>query len=119
MSPFVRNLLILAGVAAAVLVLNLEVTLVTVGLLLRIAFFIAIAVAAYFFWRDFARREISTWPSRAQWVVYGAVALFVVDLGWWFLVGGLSGRDALACILVAAACVFAAWRTWRDQRTYV
>ncbi len=118
MSPFIRNLLILAGVALAVVVLNLEVTLVTVGLLVRIAFFIAIAVAAYFYWRDFARAEIATWPSRAQWVIYGAVALFVVDLGWWFL-GGLSGRDALAFLLVAAACVFAAWRTWRDQRTYV
>ena len=117
MSPFIRNLLILAGVAGAVLVLNLEVALVTVGLLLRIAFFIAIAVAAYFYWRDFARSEISTWPSRAQWVVYGAVGLFVVDLGWLFLVG-VSGRDALACFLVAGACVFAAWRTWRDQRTY-
>ena len=50
-------------------------------------------------------------------MVYGAVVLFVVDLGWLFL-GGLSGRDALAFILVAAACVFAGWRTWRDQQRY-
>jgi hypothetical protein len=117
-SPFVRNLLILAGVALVVLVLNLEVALITVGVLLRIAFILAIAVAVYFFWRDFGRREMSTWPARAQWVVYGAAALLIVDLGWLFL-GGLSGPDALAFILVAAACVFAAWRTWRDQRTYL
>jgi hypothetical protein len=118
MSPFIRNLLILAAVALVVLLLNLEVALITVGVLLRIAFLIAIVVAVYFFWRDFARREISTWPARAQWVVYGAAALLVVDIGWLFL-GGLSGPDALAFILVAAACIFAGWRTWRDQRTYI
>ena len=118
MSPFIRNLLILAAVALVVLVLNLEVALITVGVLLRVAFILAIAVAVYFFWRDFGRREMSTWPARAQWVVYGAAALLLVDLGWLFL-GGLSGPDALAFILVAAACVFAAWRTWRDQRTYL
>jgi hypothetical protein len=117
MTPFIRNLLILAGVALVVLLLNLEVALMTVGVLLRIAFLIAIVVAVYFFWRDFGRREMSTWPARAQWVVYGAAALLVVDVGWLFL-GGLSGPDALAFILVAAACVFAGWRTWRDQRTY-
>jgi hypothetical protein len=117
-SPFVRNLLILAGIAAIVLVLNLEVALLTVGVLLRIAFFLAIAVVAYMFWRDFARREIATWPSRAQWVVYGALALLVADLGWWFF-GSLSGRDALVFFVVAAICVFAGWRTWRDQQTYV
>lgn len=118
MTPFIRNLLILAGVALAVLVLNLEVALVTVGVILRIAFVLAIALFVYVFWRDFGRSEMSTWPARAQWVVYGAAALFVVDLGWLFL-GGLSGLDALAFILVAAACIFAGWRTWRDQRTYL
>jgi TRAP-type C4-dicarboxylate transport system permease large subunit len=118
LNPFVRNVLILAAVAAAVIVLNLEVALITVGVLLRIAFVLAIAFVAYALWRDFGRREMSTWPARAQWVVYGAAALLVVDIGWLFL-GGLSGRDALAFILVAAACVFAGWRTWRDQQRYV
>jgi len=116
MSPFLRNVLILAGVSVVVLVLNLEVALVTVGLLVRIAFLIAIAVVAYMFWRDFARREISTWPTRAQWVIYGAVALLVVDLVWFFL-GSPSGPDALAFFVVAIVCVFAGWRTWRDQRS--
>jgi len=118
MNPFVRNVLILAGVAALVLVLNLEVALVTVSLLVRIAFLIAIAVAAYLFWRDFARREISTWPSRAQWVIYGAVGLLVIDLVWFFM-WTPSGPDALAFFVVAIVCVFAGWRTWRDQRTYI
>lgn len=118
MNPFVRNLLILAAIAAAVVVLDLEVALVTVGLLLQIAFVLAIAFVVYMLWRDFGRREMSTWPARAQWVMYGAAGILFVDLGWLFL-GGLSGPDALAFVLVAAACVFAGWRTWRDQRSYL
>jgi hypothetical protein len=117
MSPFLRNLLIVAAVALVVVVLNLEVALITVGAIVRFVFFIAIAVVAYFYWRDFGRREIETWESRAQWVFYGAVALLVVDLAWWF-VGGLSGVDALVFFVVAAASVYAAVRTWRDQRRY-
>jgi len=117
-NPFVRNLLILAAVALVVVVLNLEVALATVGAILRIAFLIAIAVVAYFLWRDFGRREIGLWPARAQWVFYSAVALFVVDAGWWLL-SGPSGRDALAAILVAAACVYAGVRTWRERNTLV
>jgi hypothetical protein len=118
MTPFIRNLLIIAAVSALIVVLNLQVAVITAGLLLRIAFIIAIAVVAYFYWRDFGRREISTWPPRAAWVFYGAVALLVVDLGWWML-GGLAGRDLLAAILVAAACGYAGYRTWRYQKNLV
>jgi hypothetical protein len=117
-SPFLRNLLILAGVAVLIVVLNFEVALITVSLLLRIAFFIVIGVVAYFYWRDFGRREISTWPQRAAWVFYAAVALLVVDIGWWML-AGLAGRNLLVAILVAAACGYVGYRTWRDQRNLV
>ena len=115
MTPFIRNLLILALVALAIVVLNAETALATAGTLLRFAFFIAIAVVAYFFWRDVGRREIELWPSLQQWVFYGAVALFVVDLGWW-LFGHPQGRDALAFFVVAGVCVYAAVRTWLDQK---
>jgi hypothetical protein len=115
MTPFIRNLLILAVVAVAIVLLNLQTAVVTAALLLRIAFVIAIAVVAYFYWRDFGRREISTWPQRAAWVFYSAVALLVVDIGWWML-GGLTGRDLLVAILVAAACGYAGYRTWREQK---
>ena len=117
MTPFLRNLLILAVVAAAVVLLNQETALATAGTLLRFAFFIVIGVVAYFFWRDFARREIELWPSRQQRLFYAAVGLFVVDLGWYF-VRGVSGPDALVFFVVAGACIYAAVRTWRDQRTY-
>jgi hypothetical protein len=117
-SPFIRNLLILAAVALAIVILNQETALATAGTLLRFAFFIAIAVVAYFFWRDFGRRELETWSSRQQWVFYGAVGLFVVDLAWWFF-GHLTGRVALVFFVVAGVCVYAAVRTWRDQRRLV
>jgi hypothetical protein len=118
MTPFLRNLLILAAVALVVVLLNLEVAVVTAGLLLRIAFIIAIAVVIYFYWRDFGRREISTWPQRVAWVFYAAAALLIVDIGWWML-GGLAGRNLLVAILVAAACGYVGYRTWRDQRNLV
>jgi hypothetical protein len=115
MTPFIRNLLILAVVAVAIVLLNAETALATASTLIRFAFFIAIAVVAYFFWRDIGRREIELWPTQRQWVFYSAVALFVVDIGWW-LIDHPSGRDALAFILVAAACIYAAVRIWRDQK---
>jgi hypothetical protein len=117
-TPFLRNLLILAAVAIVIVVLNLEVAVITVGLILRIVFIIAIAVVAYLYWRDFGRREISTWSQRAMVVFYAAVALLIVDIGWWMLAGP-KGRDLLVAILVAAACGYAGYRTWRDQQTYV
>jgi len=54
-SPFARNLLILGVVALAIVILNQQTALATAGTLLRFAFFIAIAVVGYFFWRDFGR----------------------------------------------------------------
>jgi hypothetical protein len=118
MSPFVRNLLILAAIAAAIVVLNAETALATAGTLLRFAFFIAIAVVAYFFWRDMGRREIETWQGRKQVIFYSAVALFVVDLGW-LLLGHLKGLDALAFFVVAGVSIYAAVRTWLDGKRLI
>jgi hypothetical protein len=117
MSPFLRNLGILALISLAIVALNLETSLVTASRLLSIAFFIAIAFVLYMLWRDFGRREIELWPRRQQAVFYAAVALLLVDLGWFFL-SSLSGRDALAFFVVAAACVSAGVRTWRGQHRY-
>jgi hypothetical protein len=117
MNPFVRNLAILAGLAVVIVVLNQETALVTAATLLRFAFFIVLGVVAYFFWRDFARREIQTWPSRAATIFYAAVALFVVDLGWYAVVG-ISGRDFLAFLVVAGICIYVGFRTWKRQTTY-
>lgn len=115
-NPFVRNLAILAVVALLIVVLNQETALVTASTLLRFAFFIVMGVVAYFFWRDFGRREIETWPTRAARIFYAAVGLLVLDLGWYAVVG-VSGRDALAFFVVLIICLYVGIRTWRDQRT--
>ena len=117
-NPFLRNLAILALVALLIVLLNLEVALATVGVLIRLAFIIAIAVVAYFFWRDIGRREIETWPTRSARVFYAAIGLGVVDIGWWMFTHP-SGRDALIFFVVAGICGYVAVRTWLDQRTLV
>jgi hypothetical protein len=116
-SPFVRNLAILALVAGLIVLLNAETALATASLLLRVAFFIVIGVVLYLFWRDVARREIATWPQRETRVFYAACALLLVDAGWW-IVDSPSGRDALVSIVVAAVCVYVGFRIWREQRRY-
>jgi hypothetical protein len=116
-SPFLRGMLIIAAISLLVVVLNLETALSTAALLVRIAFFLAIALVAYFFWRDFGRREIAMWETRRQVVFYGAIGLFLADVGWWFA-SSLSGLNALVFFLVAAACIYAAVRTWRAQRRF-
>ena len=116
-SPFLRNLAILALVAVVIVVLNAETALATASALLSVAFFIVIGVVLYFVWRDFGRREIATWGDRAMWVFYAAVALLIVDIGWWF-VSAPQGRNALVSIVVGAICVFVGARTWLEQRRY-
>jgi hypothetical protein len=116
MSPFLRNLAILAGLALAIVLLNQETALVTAATLLRFAFFIVIGVVAYFFWRDIGRREIDTWPARSSRVFYAAVGLFVLDVGWWVVIG-VTGRDVLAALVVGAICVYVGFTTWREQRS--
>jgi hypothetical protein len=115
-NPFVRNLAILAVVAVLIVVLNQETALATAGTLLRFAFVIAAGVVAYLLWRDFGRREISTWPARQAGLFYAAVALLVVDVGW-FMLSSLAGRDALAFVAVLAVSLYVGIRTWRDQRS--
>jgi hypothetical protein len=116
MSPFVRNLAILAAVALAIVLLNQETALATAGTLLRFAFFIVIGVVAYFFWRDIGRREIETWPAHSSRVFYAAVALFVIDVGWWVVIG-IVGRDVLVALVVGAICIYVGVTTWREQRS--
>jgi hypothetical protein len=117
MNPFLRNLGILALVSVLIVVLNAETALVTASLLLRVAFFVVIAVVIYFFWRDVGRHEINTWSDRNTRVFYAACALLVVDAGWWIW-SGPQGRDALVAIAVAAISVYVGVRIWLGQRRY-
>ena len=75
-----RGFLIIALIAAVVVVLSLEEVLATVGGLLQIAFFLAIAFFLFLLWRD-RRSDIEAWADLNQKVFYGAVVLAVVDIG--------------------------------------
>jgi 4-hydroxybenzoate polyprenyltransferase len=116
-NPFLRGMLILAAIAAVIVVLDLEQTLVALGVLARVAFILAIAYFIFLMWRD--RREgISMWPQRARWVFYGAAVVAVADVGvYWY--GGAIGYEVLAFVAIFVLCGIAMWRTWRDQHTYV
>jgi ACR3 family arsenite efflux pump ArsB len=116
-SPFIRNLGILALLAVVIVVFKAQTALATANVLLSVVFAIVIAVVIYFFWRDFGRHELATWPDRQRRVFYAASALLIVDIGWW-LWSSPSGRNALAAIVVAAICAYVGFRTWRGQRSY-
>jgi hypothetical protein len=116
MNPTVRGFLIIAVVAGLILLLSLQTTLVSLLVIARIAFFLAIAFFIYLLWRE-RRGDISMWSRRSQLVFYGAALLIVADLGVFFW-RGASGLDALAFLLVLLVCGFAMFRTWRDEHTY-
>ncbi len=116
MNATVRGFLLIALVAAVVVVLSLDEVLATVGGLLRIVFFLAVAFFLFLLWRE-RRSDIETWEERSRRVFYAAIVLAVVDIGAFI---GLrpSGPDALAFFLVLGACAYAAVRVWRDEHRY-
>jgi uncharacterized membrane protein len=114
--PTLRGFLIIALIAGVVIVLSLQEVLSTVGGLLRIAFFLAIAFFLFLLWRE-KRSDIEAWSDRSRNVFYAAIVLAVVDIG--ALIGlGASGPDALAFFLVLGACAYALVRVWRDEHRY-
>lgn len=116
MNPSVRGFLILALIALTVVVLNLYTALASLYVLARIAFLLAIAFFFYLIWRE-RREEISVWPARAKFALYGGAALIAADL-LMFGFRGASGLGAVAFLLVLGLCGLAMFRTWRDQHTY-
>ena len=120
MNPTLRGFIIVGLIALVMFVLKLYETLIALGILLRIVFFIAIAVVIYFLWRDRLRHEIDTWGNRQRWVFYGAAALIVADLAvlFWPDRPSLAGFDAIAFLGVLVLSGIAMWRVWRDQQTY-
>jgi len=115
-NPTLRGFLIIAAVAFAIVLLRLQVTLVVLLVVARIAFILAIAFFVFLMWRE-RRGEIAQWPLRARIVFYGAALLAVADLGVnWY--GGARGVQVLAFVAVLVLCGFAMFRTWRDQHTY-
>lgn len=112
----VRGLLVLALIAGVITAAQLEATLSVVGGLVRIAFFLAIALFLFLLWRE-RRGDLEAWDDRNRKVFYAAIVLAVVDIG---AVIGLSpsGLDAVVFFLVLAACGYAIYRVWRLEHTY-
>jgi len=114
--PTLRGLLIVAAIAAIIVALSLQPTLTALFLLVRIAFFLAIAFFIYLVWRE-RRSDIAMWPRRAYGAFYGAAVLAVASLGVYFW-RGASGMDAAAFLIILGLCGFSMWRVWRDQHDY-
>ena len=116
MNPTLRGFLILIAIALIVVVLQLESTLVALGLIARVAFLLAIAFFVYLVWRE-RRSDIAIWPRRAMIAFYAAAITLVADIGvYWY--GGAHGLQVLAFIGVLAGCGFAMFRIWRDMHHY-
>ena len=116
MNPTLRGFLIIIAIVAVIVVLSLENTVVSLLLIARIAFFLAIAFFIYLLWRE-RRSDIETWTGRARFAFYGGALLIVGALGLFFFAGA-SGRNALAFFLILGLSAFSMFRVWRDQHTY-
>jgi hypothetical protein len=116
-NPTVRGLAIVALIAFGVVALSLESTLDTVGGLVRIAFYLAVAFFLFLVWRE-RRGDIESWSERGRRVFYAAIVVAVVDVG--MLIGlSPSGPDAVVFVVVLIACAYALWRVWRGEHHYV
>jgi uncharacterized membrane protein YhhN len=114
--PTIRGFAIIAAIALVVVALSLQATLVSLFLLARIAFFLAIAFFIYLVWRE-RRSDIAVWPRRAYVAFYGAALVIIVAVGYYIL-NGASGPDGAAFLVILGVCGFAMWRVWRDQHHY-
>jgi small-conductance mechanosensitive channel len=114
--PTLRGFVILGVIALAVVILNLYSAVIAIGMLLRIAFFLAIAFFVYLVWRE-RRSEIETWSGRERVVFYGSALLIVAALGIYFW-QGLAGYQQLAFIGIVACSAYAMFRVWRGRHSY-
>ena len=115
--PLARGLGLIAIAAAVVVVLSLEPVVATVGGIVQIAFFLAIAFFLFLVWRE-KRGDIEAWSDWNRRLFYGAVLLAVVAIGMWIGFGLPESRDALAFIAALAASAYVLYRVWRLEHTY-
>ena len=116
-SRFVRGLVLIAIVSAAIVALSLENALLTAGALMSVAFFLAIAFFLFLLWRE-RRGDLEAWSEWNRKLFYAAVGLAVVAIG--LAIGyGLPGtRDAFAFVVVLGACAYVIVRVWRIEHRY-
>ena len=113
--PTLRGFLIIGAIALVVVVLNLYTAVIAIGMVLRIAFFLAIAFFIYLVWRE-RREDIETWSTRERLVSYGSALLIVAAIGIYFW-RGLPGYEQLGFIGVVGGAGYAMFRVWRDRHS--
>ena len=115
--PLARGLGIVAVIALIVVLLQLEAVVDTVGGLLQIAFFLAIAFFLFLLWRD-RRGDLEAWSEWNRKLFYAAVVLAVVAIGLALGYGLPGTRDAFAFVVVLGACAYVLVRVWRLEHRY-
>ncbi|HEX5029230.1 MAG TPA: hypothetical protein VFV56_10500 [Gaiellaceae bacterium] len=115
--PLARGIGIVGAIAAVVVVLSLEPVVATVGGLLQIAFFLAVALFLFMLWRE-RRGDIEAWSDWSRKLFYAAIVLLVVAIGLAIGYGLPASRDAFALVAVIGACVYVLVRVWRTEHRY-
>ena len=92
-----RALGIVAVIAGVVVVLSLESVVATVGGILQIAFFLAVALFLFMVWRE-RRGDLEAWSDWNRKLFYVAVVLAVVAIGLAIGYGLRESRDAFALV---------------------
>ena len=117
-NPTVRGFAIIILIAVVIWILQLQTALVSLLLIARIAFFLAIAFFLYLVWRE-RRSDIAMWSRNSQAVFYGAVVLAVTNVGAAILSSYPSGSlEVLVFIFVFAVCGYSVFTIWRREHTY-
>jgi hypothetical protein len=117
-NPTLRAFAILLLIAIGIWALQLQTAVISLLLIARIAFFLAIAFFLFLLWRE-RRGEISMWPTSSQAVLYGAVVLAVANIGAAILAPYPQGSlEVFVFIFVLVACGYSLWRVWRREHTY-
>jgi predicted MFS family arabinose efflux permease len=112
-----RGLGIVAVIALVVVVLSLEPVVATVGGILQIAFFLAIALFLFLIWRE-RRGDLEAWSEWNRKLFYAAIVLAVLAIGLAIGYGLPESRDAFALVVVLGACVYVIVRVWRAEHRY-
>jgi peptidoglycan/LPS O-acetylase OafA/YrhL len=115
--PLARGIAIVAVIAAIVVVLSLEAVVATVGGILQIAFFLAVALFLFMVWRE-RRGDLEAWSEWNRKLFYAAVVLAVVAIGLAIGYGLPESRDAFALVAVLGLCVYVIVRIWRIEHRY-